>query len=168
MRDDVKNLIAEIEGDDSSARQNAILNLMYKMEESTKHLFKNDVTSDEYLSQDEQIELIDALLDIAESLRPEDAGLLFIVSKANPVIMIDPVQNFVLQHANTMPSWMFRQSLVALQNCMVTRDNRDFESIKEKFKYEQLKAVLGDIKVQDDLSDVLPDTLLNMEVFYTQ
>lgn len=169
MRDDVKNLIAEIKGGDSSARENATLNLMYKMEESTRHITKNDVIDDEHLSQDEQIELIGVLLEMAETLRPEYSGLLWVVSKAKRIIMIDPVQNFVLQHANTMPSWMLRQSLVALQNCMVTKDSRDFVTIKEKLKYEQLNAKLRDIKVQDDvLSDVLPDTLSNMEAFYTQ
>ncbi len=165
MRDDVKNLIAEIEGEDSSARENAILSLMYRMEDSTRHIVKNDVIDDEHLSQDEQIELIDALIELAESLRPEYAGLLWVVSKANPIIMIDPVQNFVLKHADTMPSFMLHQSLVALQNCMVTEDFMDYEAIEAKFKYEQLKPKLRQIKTQYDiLCDVLQDTLSGMEM----
>lgn len=168
MRDDVKNLIAKIEGDDASARENAILDLMYRMEDSTRHMAKSDVFDDKYFSQDEQSELIHVLIELAESLREDYATLLWVVSKANRTIMIDPVQNFVLKHANTMPSHMLRQCLVGLQNCMLMKDSSDYEKIKEKFKYEQLKAKLRDIKVQADLSDVLPDTLWIMETFYTQ
>ena len=172
MRDEVKDLIAQVKGDDASARENAILELMYRMEDSTRQIVKNDVIGDEYLSKDEQLELIHVLIKLAESLRPEYAGLLWVVSKAEPVIMTDPVQNFVLKHAHTMPSNMLRNSLVALENCFRVREESDDEAvIKGKFKYEQLRATLSKIEPQDQvllIDDILSDTLSNMEVFYTQ
>ena len=170
MRNDVKDLIAEIEGDDSSARENAILNLMYRMEESTRHIVKNDVVDDEHLSQDEQIELIDALIELAESLKPEYAGLLWVISKANPIITVDPVQNFVLKHAEAMPISMLHQSLVALQNSFrVPEGSRDYELIQEKFRYEQLKVKLRPLQSQlGSLCNVLQDTLSNIDTFCTQ
>ncbi len=171
MRDDVKDLIAQVKGDDASAREDAILELMYRMEDSTNHIVKNDAQSDEYLSLDEQLELIHVLIELAESLRPEYAGLLWVVSKADPVIMTDPVQNFVLKYANTMSSNMLHQSLMALENCFRVREGSNEEAVvKEKFKYEQLKATLGEIKTEDPIlliDNILEDTLLNMEVFYT-
>ena len=166
MRDDVKDLIAQVKEDNASAREEAILELMYRMEDSTRYIVKNDALDDEYLSQDEQLELIHVLIELAESLKPEYAGLLWVVGKANPIIMVDPVQNYVLKYADTMPIEVLYQSLVALQNCMVTKDFRDFEAIEAKFKYEQLKAILREIRTQDDrLGDILQDTLLSMEVF---
>ena len=169
MRDDIKDLIAQVKGDDPSARQNAIIDLMYKVEDSTRHIHTVGTIDDKYLSQDEQLELIYVLIELAESLRPEYAGLLWVVSKADPIIMVNPVQNFVLKYAKMMQSDMLQQSIVALENCLCTKDFRDFAAIKAKFKYEQLKATLHKIKPQDDiLGDILSDTLSNMEVFYTQ
>jgi hypothetical protein len=172
MRDDVKDLIAQVKGDDTSAHEDAILKLMYRMEDSTRHIAKNDMIGDIYLSQDEQLELIDALIELTESLRPEYSGLLWVIGKADPIVMIDPVQNFVLKYANTMPSNMLRQSLVALLNCFrVPEGSNDEAVVKGKFKYEQLKAKLRAIKTQDEIllrDDILQDTLLCMDAFYTQ
>lgn len=169
MRDDVKNLIAKIEGEDPSARENAILDLMYRMEDSTRHMAKSDVFDDKYFSLDEQIELIDVLLELAESLREEYAPLLFVVSKATPIVMIEPVQEFVLKYAETMPNHMLHQSLVALENCMVTEEFRDYEAIQQKYKYKELTTLLRRIELRIDMVHrVLKDTLLNMEVFHNE
>ncbi|MEQ8675980.1 MAG: hypothetical protein RLP44_23360 [Aggregatilineales bacterium] len=168
MRDDVRDLIAKIEGDDPSARENAVLDLMYRMEDSTKHIFKNGVViDDKYLSQDEQIELIHTLIKLAESLRPEYASLLFVVSKGIPIIMIDPVQDFVLKYADVMPNHMLQQSLVALWNCMrPAKGSRDYETIKEKMKYDQIMMKLRRIEMHVNMLErVLKDTLSCIEVF---
>jgi len=138
MKNNVKSLIAKIEGDDDTARQDAITNLMFLMEESTKTIVKNNMIDDEHMSDDEQVEVIRVLLTLAESLRPEYSGLPWVVGKANPSIMIEPVQDFILKYVNTMPNEMLYQALVALENCMVGTDFKDYKVIKSKFKHEQL------------------------------
>jgi|GEM_PF-3702804 len=169
MKDNVKSLIAKIEGDDNKACQNAITDLMFLMEDSTKLIVKNRDVGDEYMSQEEQVEVIHVLIALAESFKPEYSGLLWVVGKANPPIMIEPVQDFILTYVNTMPHEMLYQAIVALENCMVTTDSKNYHVIKPKFKHEQILAELKGINTQDSrLRSLLDDAISIVEYFIAQ
>lgn len=167
MRDDINNMLARIQGDDETDCQNAITDLMFKMEDSTRHIFKHGEGDDQYLSQAEQAELIDVLIDLAESLRPEYAGLLWVVSKAIPMVMIDPVQAFILTYADTMPEHMFRQSLVALQNCFGAKEGSpELAIMRDKLKRAELTTKIRAQETRVTLTDnILQDTISCLDVF---
>lgn len=169
MREDIKTLVEKIEGDDDAVRQKAIANLMFLMDESTDTILKIKEVGDNTMSQNEQVEVIGVLLKLAESFKQEYSGLLFVVGKANPSFMIEPVQDFILKYANTMPNEMLYQALVALQNCMVTAEFKDYPTIKPKFKYEKLHSLLKKINTEDSrLRSILHDAILNLEAFISQ
>lgn len=169
MRDDINSLIEKIKGDDDAVRQKAIANLMFLMDESTDTILKIKKVGDSTMSQNEQVEAIGVLLKLAESFKQEYSGLLFVVGKANPSFMIEPVQDFILKYANTMPNEMLYQALVALQNCMVSTDFKYYKVIKSKFKHEQLLTELKKINTQDSrLKGILHDAISNLEFFVSQ
>lgn len=169
MRDNIRSLTEKIEGDDDTACQDAITNLMFLMEESTKTIVKNNRVNDEHMSEDEEVEVIRVLLTMAESLRLEYSGLLWVVGKANPSVMIEPVQDFILKYVNTMPNEMLYQALVALENCMVSTDFKDYQVIKPKVKHEQLLTELKKISTQDSrLKSILHDAISIVEFFVSQ
>lgn len=167
MRDDVKDLITKIESDDASVRENAITDLMFKVENSTKNIINYGTLGDEYMTQDEQLELIHVLIELAESLRPEYAGLLWVISKALPILTTEPVQDFVLKHIESMPTEMIYQSLVALQNSFLTSESADYETVEQKLNFQQLNKTIRRLEMNvNRLDSMVKDTLSNLE-FYT-
>jgi len=166
MKQDIKNEVSTIMNGSAFDRETSIMNLMYKMETSTKKILRDEQNFDLHLSQDEQIELIDVLIQLAEGFETYYSSLLWIIGKANPLIMIDPVQEFTLKYANRMPDEMLYQTLVALQNCMVSNDFRDYSTLKDKFRCNELLTILQQIEKEDNrLNEMIQDFLSNLVVF---
>lgn len=150
---------------DYDSRSTATLNLMYLMENSTKYMFKNQgaeiKNSDEFLSQDEQAQLIERILSNPQLHDTRYSSLIWVIGKADPLIMITPLQQFILHNAQVMHPEILCQALVALENCMRGTPNSDeHEATYKQFQFVELKQCLNSIERSNErLSGYLDDAL---------
>jgi hypothetical protein len=134
---------------DERIQQTAILQLTYILERSNMH----DRNKPEYLTElspeqlkvilspDEQESIVRELLKQIDNGNPFSSSLMWAVGKATPNRIISLVQEFLLNKYAQLDGELLYQSIIALQNCFVSRESAEYKDVIPQMKPVPLKVM---------------------------